>query len=761
MGLKEDFESGDPVQDDLAAAFEKGSPINEPDTRKPKAYIAKPGTLELDPEGPVHKYVRPGLEALGMAGGGILGAPLGPLGAAGGGALGFAGGSALSSLAERMAGERPPIQSLGQAGRETLDAIKSGGLIESGGRVLGTVASKLMAPFASQFEGQNQRVRQLAEDRGITLDPHEVMQSRPLALGHKVLENIPFTSGMIQRAELDKLTALTKEWQAVRDRAGAPNRQRLGEIGTKIQDQIEKQLDKAGIHQEEVRAGMREDLMRLTGSPLTYKDLGQQTQKAITDLHTAKKGIEGLAWEHARESIPANARVENIDMKNQAEQILKTYQNIPSFLDEPLVKQLGDMMKSGNPEYDKLAATIPDGLPPAVRQKLVAEITKDQPPGWPVQSLLKLRSVLSEKAAEHHSGIQRGNMAAGSSDQYGKVYTEMIKAIDKNIDRYSTQAGSDLTERLSVARKLSGERMAFLNPKENAYVVKAINADAETLDRMLIRPGNAAGFTELKQSIGEAGVKPVKQAFTNRLLGEGGKGADGLAQLRNTLDRYGSQTLAEVYSPTEIKQLYNLADKSKWMKESPVGNPFFREMVRSNPSQVAPAVLSDAPTTAKVLRSFPQMRQPLRQAFIEGLHPNEATPFPTQLTKQLNTYPKDVQRQLFTDEELADFHQLARIVERTRGTVKLAENPSGTAQNLVSFSSLSATLNHPIGHAPQALGSVAIAKLYLSKAGRKLLMEGLTTPAATKRSVELGTKITGILAHDAIDKSRKSQRGNQ
>ena len=275
---------------------------------------------------------------------------------------------------------------------------------------------------------------------------------------------------------------------------------------------------------------------------------------------------------------------------------------------------------------------------------------------------------------------------------------------------------------------------------------------------MLIKPGNAAGFTELKQSLGENGVRPIKQAFTNRLMGEGGKEEKGLAQLRNTLDRYGEQTLAEVYSPNEIKQLYHLADKSQWMKQSPVGNPFFREMVKSNPAQVAPAILSDAGTTSKVLRTFPNMKSHLRQAFVEGVHPNERTPFPTRLTEMLNAYPKETQQQLFSAEELADFHQLARIIERTRGTVKLADNPSGTAQNLISFEAGKAVLRHPINAAPEALGAAAVAKLYLSKTGRKLLMEGVASPARTKKGMEIFTRITGIITSNKLDDVKEKQK---
>ena len=64
----------------------------------------KPQATQKAGDGPVRAYVRPVLEGVGAIGGGALGLPLGPTGAAAGGVLGGAGGSALADVAEQMAG---------------------------------------------------------------------------------------------------------------------------------------------------------------------------------------------------------------------------------------------------------------------------------------------------------------------------------------------------------------------------------------------------------------------------------------------------------------------------------------------------------------------------------------------------------------------------------------------------------------------------------------------------------------------------------
>lgn len=725
---------------------------------EPPTAIASPGRNEPNEEGPVHRYVRPALEAAGTVLGGIAGTPVAPpYGTMAGGMLGFAGGDALASLAERVAGERPSIKSIAQAGRETASALGKGSLVEMGGRITGKLVGKALAPFNKQYEGENRALDESAKERGITLDPHEVLQNRPLALGHKVLENVPFTSGMVQRSEIKKLGALTKEWQSLREEVGAPDRKRLGELGLKIQDQIDQHLDKIGVRQEAVRAKMRDKVLQASGSPLTYKDLGEATQKAIYERHQALKTIEDLAWEHARGAVPEGAKVLNTNLASKAKSIEGEFKNFKSLLDEPLQAQLKDVQKSGNEAYDSMVQTIPDGISPASHAAYMKVIGKEQLPGWSITSLLKLRSVLGDAASAHHSGLMRGDAEKGSSDIYGKVYNGLIEAIDKDIDAFSKTQGTDIAERFRLARAMSSNRIGFMNQRENPYIAKAIDREASVLDKSLILPGNAAGYTALKEKVGDAAARPVKQAFTNRLLGVGAAEEEGLAGLRTKLNQYGKQTLEEVYSPQEVQHLYDLADKANWMKKSPVGNPFFREMVKTAPAHVAPAILESPETTMKVLRAFPAMKQPLRQSFLESLHPNENTPFPTRLIQNLNAYPPAVQRQLFSQEELRDFHQLAKIIDRTKGTVKLAENPSGTAQNLVTFTTAGALLKHPMANAPQAISTAVIAKLYLSRVGRKLLTEGLMLPSNSERAVHIASQIGSIAGLDRTNIPQKEQ----
>lgn len=727
---------------------------------EPPTSISSPGTKELNEDGPVHKYVRPALEMGGMMAGGIAGTPLGPWGTVLGGTLGYALGDTGASALERFAGERPPVSSPAEAMTSAGKSLLTGGALETGagiiGKGVGAVASKVLSPFRSQYEGAPKTLDEMAQSKGITLDPSEVLQNRPLALAHKTLENLPFTAGMMQKNEAKKLEGLTNEWMRVRDQTGTGQRQRLGDIGQKIQDTVEKELDRLGMRQGEIRDAAREQILQQVGSPVSYKDLGAQTQKALLEHHEGLKAVENAAWDYARSGVP-DGRVVTSDLPKVAAEIKKSYENIPSFLDEPLLKQLSDVSGSGNRKYDaalKMAnESIPEGLPAAMRDKLVKEMVGTEQPGWRVDDLLKLRSELSNNIQAHHTGLQRGDAQKGSADAYGRVYTQLLKAVDSDLAKFGEQQGSDVAQRFALARAASGQRLSFFNPKDHPYVAKAIMSDPAHLASVLIKPGSASGFTSLKDLVGVSATGPVKQSFTNQLLNVGGKEADGLPGLRNRLDQYGSQTLREIYNPQEVKDLYHLADQSSWIAKSPIGNPFFRELIKTRPKEVAPTILGDVSTTAKVLRKFPQMRGDLRSAFVEGLQPNPMTPFPTQMLQHLNAYPADVQKQLFSQRELKDFYDLAKIVERSKGSVKMAENPSGTAQNLISFESGRAILRNPITAAPKILAANSVGRLYLSKTGRRFLLEGLLSPtnaANATRNAYIASQVLGVAGTDAV-----------
>lgn len=86
---------------------------------------------------------RPLLEGGAAVAGGVIGAPLGPVGAVGGGALGFGVGKAAADLLDRGLGRKPFLQSIPQAIKETGSNALAGAEAEA----TGLAASKVIPPL--------------------------------------------------------------------------------------------------------------------------------------------------------------------------------------------------------------------------------------------------------------------------------------------------------------------------------------------------------------------------------------------------------------------------------------------------------------------------------------------------------------------------------------------------------------------------------------------------------------------------------------
>ena len=86
-------------------------------------------------------YLGPTVEALSMAGGGVLGSALGPLGTVGGAGLGYGMGRSLLTAADVALGNRPP-ETAPQALTRGAEDVLTGATLETGGRVIAPYIGK-------------------------------------------------------------------------------------------------------------------------------------------------------------------------------------------------------------------------------------------------------------------------------------------------------------------------------------------------------------------------------------------------------------------------------------------------------------------------------------------------------------------------------------------------------------------------------------------------------------------------------------------
>lgn len=131
---KPPFDPSQPFQAAEKPPFDPNQPFQAADIKQPLPYGVK------DMIGDVG---RPLLEAGGAVAGGLAGAPLGPVGAAGGGALGFGAGKAAADLLDRGLGRKPFLKNVPEAVSETGRNAMAGMAAES----TGLVASKAIPPI--------------------------------------------------------------------------------------------------------------------------------------------------------------------------------------------------------------------------------------------------------------------------------------------------------------------------------------------------------------------------------------------------------------------------------------------------------------------------------------------------------------------------------------------------------------------------------------------------------------------------------------
>jgi len=98
--------------------------------------VAPPAVNEVPMGRRVIQMVRPTVEALGAAGGGVLGTPLGPAGIVGGAGLGYGVAKGGLDIAEQALGYQRAPTSVGEALKRGAEDVLTGATFEAGGRIL-------------------------------------------------------------------------------------------------------------------------------------------------------------------------------------------------------------------------------------------------------------------------------------------------------------------------------------------------------------------------------------------------------------------------------------------------------------------------------------------------------------------------------------------------------------------------------------------------------------------------------------------------
>ena len=112
---------------------------------------------------------------------------------------------------------------------------------------------------------------------------------------------------------------------------------------------------------------------------------------------------------------------------------------------------------------------------------------------------------------------------------------------------------------------------------------------------MLLQSKDLQGIRQLKTVMGK-GFDGVEEALVNQVLGVGKEGTVSAASIRGQLNQMPKETASTILGAGKIKQLRALATQIENVDATAIQNPFFKQLLRSNPAKVVGLVVKPGET---------------------------------------------------------------------------------------------------------------------------------------------------------------------
>ena len=435
-----------------------------------------------------------------------------------GGYKGAGVGAALGQTGKQIAGK-----ALGARPRESpLGDIAFAGAEGVGAELLGLGTGKFItgvaAPFASKVGAAGLSLLETAKKYGINLSPSDITKSKILSTIESLLEKTPLGSETIDQYRNKAINALRLAKAELKNKIGRADEAEV--IGLKLK--------------EVLAAGSKEFNAKSTE---LYGEVGKIVPPDTLIL-TDRLKQTAMALLKREEKLPVNTR------DNKVIGVLRDMTN----LDE------GGLTKSG--------LVGPSGEPLKMPGRS----------SW--ETLSTLRSQLGQFIADQDAAVKAGIPALKfQGTRSGGIYKMLRKAVDADLNTFATTTGGEVKKAFDLANAFYKEGKQIFDSKT---IRRITNLNPERVANFVIRPGNVTEIKIIKKAIGEKGFEPIKRAFTEKLLSEPLEGA-AFAPMRlvRHLDKYGDETLRQVFSPQELTSFRELGRISANMQsaERLAGNP--------------------------------------------------------------------------------------------------------------------------------------------------------------------------------------------
>lgn len=725
---------------------------------------------------PLLKY---GGAAVGAAGAGV---ETGGLGAFAGGSLGYAGGAFLADQLDQLIGVSAKPKSVSEVVSRATGNLAEGELMAGANaaleapigaamKFLGTGASALAVHGPAKIKA----ISDAASGLGINLTPAEILGSKALGAVESVLDNVPWTSGIIQKYRLGEMQKLNVIRQNLIEEGGSSDT--IEQMGLKIKGLADDFMQKTISTNKVASIAMKNRLLDKVGSRESYEDLDigakelvqRYQQELAGKVSQAYNGIAGRVGDLS--GVPENT----IAMANK---ILQDQEEIsPGSRNVPLIKMAKFFTQSQSDiPPDVLNLYMRPNINPSAKAAL-----EDEYPGLlssgQEKQYQRLKSNLTIANQNKYSNINTVNGKYQISPE-GRDWGLMADSIKSDMGQLINNSGdTNLQEAQKVADLLFQKKMAlFEDPAFKAINNKSPGAIAQTI----LKSGDTEMIEKYKAITGPELFNRTKDRLTNDILGlRDGDIVNGDSIRANVLKL--GQGATKIYSPEELtyfKSLANAVDLREGATNELLKNPLLKQTLKADivPEKVAQAILvPQKPGAAVAIDNMlgRGSRKKIADAALPALlSTGQNGDFaPQTFAKQFDTYGKETLEAWYGKDFTAKLQQLRDASSIMGGAERMAGNPSGTGRFLIGFyegkrilgdtanALAAATVGAGLatGHAVLSLGTDAamilgsrqLAKLYISDAGKKLFVDGLMTPSVARGASALAARIISMVGMQA------------
>lgn len=257
-----------------------------------------------------------------------------------------------------------------------------------------------------------------------------------------------------------------------------------------------------------------------------------------------------------------------------------------------------------------------------------------------------------------------------------------------------------------------------------------------------------------EQGLSWQGTKNLRQRL-NELIGDQGRGLSGntetgiYRQLKKALDsdiaEFSESSGGKVQKLYEISNTFYSKQKTLFQK-----NKDIQAITKRNPADVIDFILKpDHETEAQILeKAIPSKTwETVKDGTVNRLFETSArgdTPDQA-LIRNLRRFGEGTVEKIIGKEKLGKLKDFASIAQRVGMAEKMAGNPSGTAQNVLTGTAVGYIITHPIKGTVLAVTAPTLAKIYMSPFTRQAITEGFKTPVAAKQAADIAARLTTIV----------------